>query len=901
MRFDWLSEIRIRARAVLQHRTMERDLNDEMQFHVAQEARKYEQEGLDAVEARRRAMVAFGGMERAKEESRDARGIGRLERVSQDLRYAWRGMLRRPGFSFAVIVTMGLGIGANSAMFAVVDRLMLRPPPMLRDAERVHRIVPITSENGRVVPASSYPYTRYLDLRRWTHSFDVMAAVYAANTPVGSRDDARDIPVGMVSAPYFSLFDAPPVLGRFFGASEDTEPLGSEVVVLSYGLWQERYGGRADVLGTTLQVGQIPCTIIGVAPRGFAGTLPERAPSAWIPITAHAGRARFLANPSAYYTTYNWNWLHVVARRKAGVSVAEATADLTSAMQRSYAAERTLSRRAPPATRVQPRAILSALQPGRGLIAGTESVVLLWISGVAAIVLLIACANVANLLLNHALRRRREIALRLALGVSRSRLLSQLLTESLLLSFLGGALGLVLAEGLASILRRLFMSEQPPVHVIADSRTLVFSLVLATITGLVTGLAPSLHAGRDDLATALKAGQRDGTYQRSRTRAALLVAQAALSVVLLVGAGLFVRSFEHAQGLRLGYDVDPLLLVSWEARATPITDSARVLLARQVETDVRTIPGVANTTRLITMPFYSTETQGLFVAGVDSIDALGEFTLQSASPDFFVTMGTRIVRGRAFAPTDRAGAPLVTIVSESMARVLWPGRDAVGQCLRVGGDTGPCSTVVGIAEDIRQSSLREERAYSYYLAIDQFQPQQASVMVRARGNADALAETVRRRVQSLLPGDAFATTVPFRRIVDPQLLAWRSGATMFVVFGSLALVLAAIGLYSLLAYNVTQRTQELGVRLALGAQEADVLRLVIGEGMRLTIGGVVIGGMAALAASTQVQPLLFNQSARDPVVYGGVVLLLLLVAAAASVIPAIRASRLDANIALRAD
>jgi predicted permease len=898
---DLLSEMRYRFRAVFRKRAVEHDLDDELRFHIEQEAGKLEASGLAPDEARRQARIAFGGVERIKDDTRDVSGVSWLEVLGQDLRYAARGLRARPAFTASVIVTLGLGIGANVAMFGIVDQLLIRPPAYLRDPSRVHRIYLTSVSDGRDVTDGFTEYARYLDFTRLTKTLDATAVLASNQFAVGVGDEAKEMPIGVVSASFWSFFDAKPALGRYFTASEDSIPTGSPVVVLSYAFWQARYGGSPDVLGQTVQIGPVPCTIIGVAAPGFLGIPSEGMPAAFIPATLYGYGVSSARGQADYYNRYNWGWLSIMVRRKPNVSLEATNADLTNAYRLSWAAERAISRNTPPVEKARPRAVAGPVVLERGPNATPVAKIALWIAGVATIVLLIACANVANLLLARALARRREIALRMALGASRRRLFAQLLAESLLLGTLGGVAGVATAQWGGAVFRSLFLSEVASADVVRDVRTLAFAGAAALVAGLMTGLVPALQAGRSALAPALKTGTRDGTYQRSRTRTLLLVLQGAMSVLLLVGAGLFVRSLHNVRSMRLGYDVDPVLYVHLNMRGLRLPPDQRAELARRLADAARAIPEVESTARGISVPFWSTEGLGFIVPGVDSVRRLGHFTLQMASADYFRTMGTRILRGRGFTTADRADGPLVAVVSEGMAEAVWPGRDAIGQCIKIDRVSDPCRTVVGIVENIHQNSLTENQKLQYYLSIEQMRPYEANVFVRTRSAAGAHAETVRKQLQRLMPGASYVAVAPMREIIDPRQRSWQIGATMFLVFGLLALVLAAVGLYSVIAYSVAQRTQEIGVRIALGAGVGDVVRLVLGEGMRFAIVGIVIGGGVALWASKWLGPLLFSVSPRDPAVYGIVAVVLLAVAMLASAIPATRASRVDPNVALRSE
>lgn len=892
---DLVSDLRFRWRALFRRAALERELEDELRFHLEHQTASYERRGLDPAEASRRARLEFGGVDRVKEESRDARGVRVLETILRDVRYAIRGLRTRPGFAVAVILTLALGIGANTAMFGVVDRLMFRPLPLLRDPASVNRAYLSYTFRGEQITQGSFEYPRYLDLAAST-TLSQSAAYHNVDLAIGSGQEAREMRVAVVSASYFGFFDARPVLGRFFQSAEENTLTDAPVVVLGYSLWKTRFGSRRDVLGQQLQVGPLNATIIGVAPEGFIGTDEVQPANAFVPLTAFAK-----TQVPDYDKGYSWGWLAMMIRRGPGVTVEDATADLTRMYALSWQKEMALDPHATPLALAKPRTIIAPLQALRGPDKDRTAPIILWICGVAAIVLLIACANVANLLLSRAVGRKREIAMRLALGATRGRLIGQLLIESLTLAVLASAAGVVVAEGGQLVLRNLFLPRGATVGVLDDSRTLVFACLAALLAGLLTGIAPALQGGRGDLVTALKSGAREGTRQRSRTRSALLLAQAALSVFLLVGAGLFVRSLQNVAAIRLGYDVDPLLYVATEMRGVQLEKEQERTLDAKLTEEARSIGGVERVSQALTIPLWQMRTEDLAVPGIDSVNHLGQFLMQMGTADFFRTLGTRIVRGRGFDSTDRHGSPGIIVVSEGMARKLWPQDDAIGKCVKVGGDTMPCSTVVGIAENIKASDLIGEDALQYYLSIEQRQPGGAMLFVRTRGKAAPMAEAVRKRLQPLMPGAAYVTVTPMRDIVDPARGSWRIGATMFLAFGFLALVLAAIGLYSVIAYNVAQRTHELGLRIALGAHARDVLRMVLGEGLRFGLAGLGIGVAVALAAAHWVQPLLYKESARDPWVFIAVGTILAVVAMAASAIPASRAVRVDPTIALRTE
>jgi putative ABC transport system permease protein len=537
----------------------------------------------------------------------------------------------------------------------------------------------------------------------------------------------------------------------------------------------------------------------------------------------------------------------------------------------------------------------------RGPSPSADTKVATWLFGVAVVVLLIACANVGNLLLGRALRRHREIAVRLALGVSRARLARQLLTESLLLSVLGAAAGLVVAQWGGQLLRATLMPQVEWQNAIADSRILFFATATAMVAGLLAGLAPVFQSRRTDVAAALKAGAREGFAHRSLLRTSLLVMQAALSVILLVGAGLFVRSLQGVSAVDPGYDVEHLVWIEPRLRGTQLDSARRKALQLGLVERAKQLPGVENATLALTVPFNATYQDDLFLPGADSASIRGETIMQGTSTSYFATTGTRIVRGRGFTDEDRAGAPPVIVVSESIARSLWPDQDPLGQCIKTSERTNPCTTVIGVAEDVKFGSFGSEWNFVYYLPEAQLGTNGYTLFIRVRGNAANAVDVLRRELQSMMPGTAYVTAQSFDALVAPSMRSWRLGATMFATFGGLALLLAALGLYGVIAHSVAQRTHEMGVRVALGARTSDVAGLVIRESIRIVSIGVVLGIIAALVAGRWISPLLFEVSPRDPMVLAAVILTLMSVSLLASWLPAVRASRVDPAESLRAE
>jgi predicted permease len=824
----------------------------------------------------------------------------RLDTLYQDLVYAVRGLRAKPAFTIAVVATLALGLGANAAMFNIVDQLLFRPPPLLRDPGTTHRVYVANTNRGKEYINGVSRYAAFEDFKRWTTSFSTIAGYTTRRLAVGAGDDAREMLVGFVSYSFFDFFDAPPIVGRYFTASEDTTPAGAAVAILSYPLWQTQFGGRADVVGSTIRIGAVLYSVVGVAPRGFEGIWPGRAPVAYMPITNFGAAQQSCAGRErSWYTTYSCGWMNAIARRKPGVTLERANADLTQAAVKTYLAMAAENTGSPRLELAKPHALIASILPERGPNKSAVGRVATWVGGVSVIVLLIACANVANLLLARAIARRREIAVRLALGVSRGRLFSQLLTESLVLALLGGVAGVLVAHVGGTALRTGFLPDSSSPAGLRDARTVLFALGAAIAVGLLTGVAPIVRASRVDVVRDLRLGAREGGQRRSGLRVALLVVQAALSVILLVGAGLFVRSLYRVEGMRLGYDVDPVLVVGLNLRGQTLDSARQVNLLQRLLATAKSTPGVVDASRQTAVPLWSNSSTRLSVAGIDTVERLGRFDYNAVGPEYFNTIGTRILRGRGITIQDTREAPRVAVVSENMARVLWPGRDAIGQCMRV--DSELCTTVVGIAENIKEQNLAADSMYYYYMPVTQFRPRAGGLLVRVAGNAPRFADQLRRSLQREMPGVSYVTVTPFREIVAPNMQSIRLGAMMFVAFGALALLVAAMGLYSVIAYNVEQRRHELGVRLALGAQPRDLATLVLSDGTRVAMVGVGIGIAVAWYASRWLAPLLFDVSPRDAVVYAMASLTLLAVAMLGSWVPARRASRTDPNVALRSE
>jgi putative ABC transport system permease protein len=886
-------------------------IDDEIVHHLDATVEELVGRGMSPADARREAERRFGdvGTHRKNLVALDGdalRSNRRTERVRDflaDTRYAARGLLREPVFTFGVAVTLGLGVAANATMFGVIDGLLLRPPPHVSADPRMTLIFLRTEETQGIYYRSGTAYPDFANLRDSSHAFDALAAWWGTEASLGRGTEARKIRLGMATGEFFRVLGTSPALGRVLGPSDDAHGLAEVPVVISHAFWQSHFGGAPDALGKILRVTSRPYTVVGVAPEGFHGPQTGRV-DMWVPMASVAGELI----GGTWETGRNMYWIRMVGRWKEGLSEAVAA-------ERATAAHRNANKAAGKGDSLA-TVVLGSIVPSRSSVgfadAGggpamtTSARIATWLTGVAAVVLLIVSANVANLLLARAHSRRREIAVRLALGVRRGRLVRQLVTDSLLLSVFGGILGIGLAAIGGSVMRRTLLPNAAWETGVIDGRVLAFSLGVCAVAALLAGLAPAFASSNPDLTSSLKSGAREGGGRKRRLQRGLLVAQVALSIVLLAGAALFVRSLQNATTLELGYDADQVLVADVDVMGAGMPRDQIGAFWDAAHQQVASVPGVRSASLGVTTPFASGWSDDVWLPGRDSLPELrdkGPY-VNVVTPEFLQTMGTRILRGRGLQPTDVAGGERVVVVNSVMARLLWPSGDAIGKCIKIGADTAPCTTVVGVMQDIVRSDLQEKENAQYVLSASQFPggpPSMRSLFVRVNGDPNTVTALVRERIQSIRPDLPFAEVRTLRSIIDPEMRPWRLGATMFSIFGGLAMIVAAIGLYSVIAYDVTQRRRELGVRLALGARRGDIRRLVLAHGVGMATVGAATGLVVALLVAPRMESLLFGVGARDVLTYVAVVAVLLVTALLASLVPARRASRVAPSEVLRSE
>ncbi|MDQ3697393.1 MAG: ADOP family duplicated permease [Gemmatimonadota bacterium] len=890
---SWVDGLKHRLRTLVHPGEFDRELEEEMRSHLE----------LDAMQQRDpdRARRRFGNRTYYKEETRRMTWLGALDVPRQDLGYAWRSMIRAPGLTVIVVATLALGIGANAATFTLLDRLYLRPPGGVEDPSSLRRVwvEHFNTGDGAPFTSQSMNYPMYREIAAASGD-PAHIALFATDNSLrlGKGRNAPKVRGVYASATYFNVLGVRTVLGRFYSLDEDRLGSGAPVAVVSHAFWKNRLGGDTTALGKTIAIGKDVYTVIGVADGSFSG-LDLQAADIWIPLASMPAPSWIRG---AWWESSGMYSFRAIRRLPPGTAEREFEQRATQ-MVRNVNRELSASR---PDTlmNVYTGSIIEARGPGKP---GQELIISTRLGGVAVIVLLIAGANVINLLLARAVRRRREIAVRLALGISRGRLVRLLTTETMLLASIAAIAALLAGWWGGTLLRSLLMPDIEWVDSALDWRVILFTLALTLLSGLIAGVVPAVQASDPQLTTALKAGSRNDVMHRSRLRGGLVVTQAALSVMLLVGAALFVRSLRNVQALDIGFDAGRLLFGRVEfADGESPPDPVRGATMREIAERLEGRPGIETVARAAIEPMrgFSFVT---FYSGADSSGSFREQmpTMSAVSPSFFQAAGIRLLRGQGFAGSDADGAPAEVVVNDAMAKLLWPGRNAIGQCMRFTKRENPCYTVVGVVESVRRARvIEEEPAPQFYLPLGNMPTTGwigSTIIVRARSGATVAAMAELRGVLGQGFPTAEATVTPMTEHLEPEYRPWRLGATLFTAFGLLALLVAIVGIYSTVSYGVSQRTHEFGVRVALGARVGDVLRQVIGEGMRTVAVGVGLGIALALAGGRLIASLLYGIEPSDPAVMVVAAATLLAVAALAALVPAWRAARVDPVTALRAD
>lgn len=816
----------------------------------------------------------------------------------RDIRYALRMLRRTPGFTVVAVLSLALGIGVNSAVFSLADALLLRPLPVPSPSE-----VLTISDTASDIPVGSLgniSYPDYVDLRGKSQSFDELVA--GTYSPVGMAQQRDALPqlrlASTVSGNYFRALRVEPALGRSFSPEEDRVPGRDAVTVLGYDAWQQYFSGDPNVIGRHGRLNDIEFTVIGVVPKKFTGLNPLVTPDLYIPAMM-LGRVSAPAD-SDILKRRDKRVFTVRGRLKPGSNMAQASAEMATIGSRLAAAYPDTNRNRSFAVRTEIQARVAQSPPNAAF-----SAMLL---GIAGLVLIIACANVANLLLSRARSRSREMAVRLAIGAGRGRLLRQLLTESLILALAGAAAGLLLAEyGVSYFSNIRFASDLPiSLSVRLDQRVLLFSLIAAVVSALAFGLAPAIGSTRTDLVPALKSGESNGGRRRTWGRNTLVIGQVALSLVLLSAAALFVRTFRAVITSNPGFRTDHLLMMSFDPTLAHNSAEQTREFYQTLPERARQIPGVKDAALSQMIPFdgVTVATKNVAPEGFQFPQGKESDSIFSSIVDdhFFEAMGMPIVRGRGFQPADTATSTRVAVINEAMASRYWPNRDAIGRRFRIGARNSPWIQVVGIAKNSVYLAYGEPRFTFLYLPLTQNPQPQMTLMVQSSGDAASLAEPLRNLVRSM---DARQPVYNVRTMSEYYRHQGLQGLRLVVQVvgftGLLGLVMALIGLYSLVAYWVSRRTREIGIRMAIGAERSDILRLVLRQGLTLALIGVALGMTGSLGVVRIIRTLfarLQEEGIFDPWTFIAVPLALLAVTILAGYIPARRAAAIDPNQAL---
>jgi putative ABC transport system permease protein len=896
---DWKNEVRRRLSGLRLSPTRESEIVEELSQHLEDRHEQALRGGATEEEAYRAAIqeltesdLLAQGLRKVERPVRlepvvpgTPRRFGMLGDFGHDLRYGVRMLWKNPGFTAVAVVALALGIGANSAIFSVVNTVLLRPLPY-KEPERLVMVWEDDSKHG--FPNDTPAAANYVDWRDQNQVFEGMAALADQSFNLTGAGDPERIDGKRVNANLFELLGVAPQHGRAFAAEED-RPGANKVVILSQALWQRRFGSDAGIVGKTLTLNGEGHTVVGVMPASFQ--FPDRQAELWVPIAftqqEEASRGR--------------HYLQVVARLKQGVTLKRAQAEMSTIAAR-------LQQQHPE----QNTDLGTSVEPLHEHLVGDIRPALLVLLGAVGFVLLVACANVANLLLARAAVRQKEIALRTALGASRLRLIRQFLTESVLLAALGGLIGLLLSVWGVTLLKSFIPENISQVKAIAvDARVLGFTLLVTLLTGLVFGLAPAAQASKFNLNETLKEGGRDAAAARggNRIRGLLVIAEVAVSLVLLVGAGLLINSFLRLRNVDPGFRTDNLLTMSVVLPQQKYPDHARrTAFYTDMIRRVEALPGVRSASVTNWIPLVKQgDSLGVTIEGqpvpVPGQGKLPIIATRIVGPHYFGTMGIQLLQGRVFEEgRDRVDSPCVIVVGEAVARRYWPDESPLGKRLVPGTPESPedwCQ-VVGVVKDVRQFELAAEPKPQMYLTYAQagfFAPRH--LVVSTEGDPLALAGLVRKTVWDVDRDQPVSNVNTMEGVLSESIARQRFSTLLFGVFAGVALVLAAVGIYGVMSYSMAQRTREIGIRMALGAQKRDVLKLAVGQGLRLVAIGVAIGLAGALALTRVMSSLLYGVSATDPATLVTISLVLIAVALLASYIPARRAAKVDPLIALR--
>ncbi len=885
-----LSDLLFRFRALFRGKTMDAGLDEELQFHLDRQCEKYLKAGLTMEEARRRVRLDFGGASQIKEECREARGTRALDALRQDFRYGLRTLRKNPGFFCVALITLALAIGANTAIFSVVYGALLRPLPYA-DPDRLM----VLNETHPRIGTISVSYLNFLDWHAQNHVFSGMALVAGVGYNLGGVAQPETITGQAVSSNFLSLIGVHPLLGRDFDPSED-KPGATPVVMLTYPLWQSHFAGRRDVIGQSVSLDGRGHTVVAVLPPDFRST---EAASVIEPLGV------WLTGNDSVMSRGNRGDSVAIGRLAPGVTLARARVEMEGIVSRLAVAY--------PADNDQ---FGIALQPIRELFVGDIRPAILVLFAAVMFVLLIACANVANLFLMRAAGRTREIALRVAIGATSGRIVQQMLTESFTVAALGGLLGLGLAfAGMQAMSSLIPAKAMPSMTSMTGSGAklngvvLLFALGATLLSAITFGLAPAMHAVKAGVSSRLKESGKSttGGVRQNRWRTMLVVAEIALSVILLAGAGLMMKSVYRLIAVDPGFRPDHLLRLNMSLTPTQYPNSVAIRdFWRRLLDGVRTLPGVESVALGTGVPLTDSHSRGDITIEGMPIPAPGSFPhpdRHNISPGYLHTLGIRLIRGRDFNDADSDTAPRVALINARLARDLFPGLDPVGKRFMPGrpdlGRKPVWIEIVGVVEDTRMYGLANPSRLEVYRPLMQIGPDEMDLIVKSRLDPAALTSSIRAVLASIDRNQPISSIVTMERLVQDSVGSRRVTLILLGLFSALALVLAGIGIYGVISYSVAQRTQEIGIRMALGAQREDIVKMVLLQGVRIVATGLAIGMLAAFGLTRYLEKLLFAVSPGDPGTFAAVAFVLAMVALLACYIPARRTLRVDAITALR--
>ncbi len=889
-----LNRLKLRLRALFHKTEMERELDEELRFHLEREIEENILRGMTPKEARYAAMRSFGGVERIKEESRDVRGVRFAEELWQDLRYGTRMWLKKPGFTLIAVFTLALGIGANAALFSVVNDVLLNPLPYPQPEQLVslHQSKP-NFETG------SIPLPNFRDWQKQNQTFSAMAISRGYGFTLTDTDEAERVSAQFVSADFFSLLGVKPQLGRSFAPGED-ERGAVPVILISAGLWQRKFGSAPNLLGNSLTLDDKSYTIVGVIPASFKLEVSLfRSADVYVPIGQWNNPA--LEDRGAGF------WLHGIGRLKPGVTIEEAQADLDRVSRNLAAAYPEIN-----------KGNRAKILPLKERMVGDIRLILLMLLGAVSFVLLIACVNVSSLLLARSTGRTREFAIRAALGAGQRRLLRQLLTESTLLALVGGGLGLVVAVwGTQAALAALPATLPRADEIGLDGRVLLFTLAVSLLTGMLSGLAPALKAFQLRFSESLKEGTGGAGAARHRAQGIFVAVEMALALVLLIGAGLMIRSLNALWNVDPGFRPDNVLTCRLNLPPSMGTSSPETVRAnlRELSDKLNSMPGVqAASFATGAAPLQDDDERFFWLDGQPKPASTSEMNMAlvyRVEPGYLTAMRIPLKGGRFFTAQDDERSQPVVVIDEVFARKYFPHEDPIGRRIKLAGNRNP-SQIVGVVGHVKQWSLDSDDKQSVQAQLyEPFRqlsgsPSSVGVVVRAEGVAGkaesalfSLFDSIRRVVQSQHSQNVVFEPRTMNAVIAETLAARRFSMILLNAFAVVALLLASSGLYGVISYLVGQRTHELGIRLALGAQRTDVLRLVLSHGMKMALSGVALGLIAALGLTRLLAEMLYGLSPTDPATFMVIALLLTMVALLACYLPARRAAKVDPLIALR--